>query len=330
MLENKSITYRSLDLIKNELGSDVLNEINQIDSLLEQVGSHFNEASSLVEMGAYSSMFAHEVNNLMTQVGGRAQLALMNMDKPELVLRALELACHACTQVTQLSEIFLSSNTQEGCATSSFHIADIHRRALGFIRDEDIARYGLNQTYPSQSDTNTQQSGICTTIQPFLLEQVLLNLYLNSIRAIEQQVASKLSQPVDSDESPRIELVVTKNTIDQSHTCSTWNTSFIELIVKDTGIGMEADRAANLFNQDGITESGASSRTYSPQSSIGQQQINSTPTRSFGHGHGLGLPICKKLITEAGGKIWVESTPDQGTSVFIHLPVHNSPDNSIG
>jgi len=41
-------------------------------------------------------------------------------------------------------------------------------------------------------------------------------------------------------------------------------------------------------------------------------------------GTGLGLYICKQIIEAHRGKIWAESTPGQGTTFFIELPVNSS------
>ena len=38
-------------------------------------------------------------------------------------------------------------------------------------------------------------------------------------------------------------------------------------------------------------------------------------------GTGLGLFICKRIIEAHRGKIWAESSPDQGTTFFIDLPI---------
>jgi signal transduction histidine kinase len=40
-------------------------------------------------------------------------------------------------------------------------------------------------------------------------------------------------------------------------------------------------------------------------------------------GSGLGLPICKEIIETHGGKLWIQSTPGKGTSVFFSIPVQN-------
>ena len=40
-------------------------------------------------------------------------------------------------------------------------------------------------------------------------------------------------------------------------------------------------------------------------------------------GTGLGLSVCRRLIEMHGGRIWLESTPNIGTTVFFHLPKRN-------
>jgi signal transduction histidine kinase len=42
-------------------------------------------------------------------------------------------------------------------------------------------------------------------------------------------------------------------------------------------------------------------------------------------GTGLGLYICKQIIQAHRGKIWAESTPGQGTTFLIELPMNNPP-----
>lgn len=70
--------------------------------------------------------------------------------------------------------------------------------------------------------------------------------------------------------------------------------------VKDSGVGIAQAKQAVIF------ESFA--------------QADSSTTREFG-GTGLGLAISKKLVELMGGKIWVESEVNSGTTFYFKLPL---------
>jgi signal transduction histidine kinase len=70
--------------------------------------------------------------------------------------------------------------------------------------------------------------------------------------------------------------------------------------VKDSGIGIPKDKLEIIFEQF--------------------RQVDGSATRVFG-GNGLGLSICKGFIGLLGGRIWVESVLNEGSTFYISVPI---------
>lgn len=71
---------------------------------------------------------------------------------------------------------------------------------------------------------------------------------------------------------------------------------FVEFYVKDSGIGIPAERVATIFQRFG--------------------KIN-----DFVQGTGLGLTLCKMLVEKMGGRIWLRSQEGKGSRFYFTLPL---------
>jgi signal transduction histidine kinase len=47
-------------------------------------------------------------------------------------------------------------------------------------------------------------------------------------------------------------------------------------------------------------------------------------------GTGLGLPICREIVTHYGGRVWTESAPGQGSTFHFTLPAGSAAGNESG
>ena len=136
------------------------------------------------------------------------------------------------------------------------------------LGDEPIGDKGLELAYSIDAHAPDAIYGDVTRVR-----QVLVNLLSNAVKFTEKG-----------------EIVVEVKSADD----------LLQFSVKDTGIGIPADRMDRLF------------RSFS--------QVDSSTTRKYG-GTGLGLVISKRLAEMMGGRMWVESEVGKGSTFFIEMPL---------
>ena len=77
------------------------------------------------------------------------------------------------------------------------------------------------------------------------------------------------------------------------------NSNYVTFFVRDNGVGIPEDQQKNIFK-----------KFY---------QVDTSSKRKK-EGSGLGLSICEGIVKALGGKMWVNSTVNQGTTFFFDLP----------
>nr|WP_229265210.1 response regulator [Duganella sp. 1224] len=120
---------------------------------------------------------------------------------------------------------------------------------------------------------------------PMRLQQVLLNLVSNAIKFTAHGEVVLSVRPAPGAARPGDHALL------------------VEFRVRDTGIGIPADKQVHIFD------------AFS--------QADSSTSRKFG-GAGLGLAICRQLADMMGGAISVTSTPGQGAEFLFACPLEST------
>jgi two-component system, sensor histidine kinase and response regulator len=166
---------------------------------------------------------------------------------------------------------------------SKIDAGKIELEALDFDLDAVLARSCSLVAGPAHAkglELRVDSGGLPTHVRgdPTRLSQVLVNLLGNAVKFTERgsvQLRGTLLERDDAGLTLRFE-------------------------VRDTGIGIDAERTARLFDAF--------------------EQSDSSTTRRFG-GTGLGLAVTRQLVELMGGTVGVESTPGVGSTFWVTVRV---------
>jgi two-component system sensor kinase FixL len=208
-----------------------------------------------------ASTLAHELNQPITAVvtfvrGVRNLLRDGNPDDQAMIEEALDDAAEEALRaggiVRRLREFVARGEVHKSVEDLPTLIDEASKLALIGARERGVqARFDLDR------------NGSPVLVDKIQTQQVLINLMRNAIEAM--------------DGSPVRELTITSSADNASH---------VRVTVADTGPGVPAEIAENLF-----------------------RAFNSTKSS----GMGLGLSICRTIVEANGGRIWMEPNPAGGS-----------------
>jgi two-component system NtrC family sensor kinase len=171
---------------------------------------------------------------------------------------------------------------------SVFRCRDIIRKLMGFVRKTDLSL--------GTCDMNS------------LLDDVLDGLIIREMRASNIEVVKHYSYELpnintDGNQLQQVILNIINNCIDAFDnrpgkiTITTYrDDKYINIAIADTGKGMTPEVLSKIF-------------------------MPFFTTKEVGKGTGLGLSVSYGIVKNLGGKIEVESAPDEGSTFTIKLPI---------
>ncbi|SCY65230.1 sensor histidine kinase [Alkaliphilus peptidifermentans] len=225
---------------------------------------------------------SHEMKTPINLIYSTIQLLELddNMSTPNNKLnKKLKILKQNCNRITRLVDNLIDiTKIDADYFQLELHNIDI----IAIIRNItlSVAEHVKNKSINIRFQSEVEQR--IMTIDPNAIERIILNLLSNAV---------KFTEPGD-------EICVFVND----------NGKNLQIVVKDTGIGIPKDKLDVIF--DRFT------------------QIDKSLTRNH-EGSGIGLSIVKSLIELHEGTIRVDSVLDKGTEFIVELPIKCRTDKSI-
>jgi signal transduction histidine kinase len=250
----------------------------------------FRQAQRLEAVGRLAGGVAHDFNNMLTAITGYAEMVKMSLGERDAMRDDLDEILKAAQRAAALTRQLLAFSRQQVLQPRLFQLNDVVSGLEGMLRpliSEDIElRISLDPDLA------------WTKADPGQFEQVIMNLCVNARDAMPNGGRLII-------ETANVELDMTKT---GEHSVI-GTEQYVMLAVSDTGIGMDAETKARIYEPFFTTK---------------------TPDK----GTGLGLPTVYGIVKQSGGDIWVYSEVGQGTTFKVFLPRatevagHTTPDRA--
>ncbi|MBD3886704.1 response regulator [Phormidium tenue FACHB-886] len=200
-----------------------------------------------------------------------------------------------------LSSGQLGSLTEQGQQVLSIGVKNAERliRLINDILDLERIRSGkitMNRRLCNLADLMTQ----ATEEMQAMADRSEIQLSTEPMSILLNADPDRIVQTLTNLLSNAIKFSPAQTTV-KMQTCSSNHTSSVCISVCDQGRGIPAHQIQTIFERF--------------------QQVDASDARQKG-GSGLGLAICRNIMEQHGGRIWVESTVNQGSTFYIELPLN--------
>jgi two-component system, cell cycle sensor histidine kinase and response regulator CckA len=278
-----------VEIISHELryaGKRVRLVVGQDISERRQLEGQLRQAQKMEAVGRLAGGVAHDFNNLLMVIKGHTELLLGALEPAQPMMRKIEQIDRSTDRATALTRQLLAFSRMQVLQPQVINlnaIIDEMGKLLPRLIGEDI-----ELLIRTDEDLGTVRADASQ------MEQVIMNLAVNARDAMPN--GGKL-------------VIETANAeLDHSYMASHPLMKvgpYIQLVVTDSGTGMDAETQAHIFEPF-------------------------FTTKEKGKGTGLGLATVYGIVKQSGGFIWVYSELGKGTSFKIYLPRLDQVEDQVG
>jgi PAS domain S-box-containing protein len=242
----------------------------------KQLEVQLQQSRRMEAVGRLAGGIAHDFNNLLTIIKGYTELALNRPGAQSELRSDIERIEDASERAATLVRQLLAFGRKQVLQPKNL---DLNSIVLGL---DKLLRRLMGEHIEMR--TIVGQDVGTVKADPGQIEQVLMNLVVNARDAMPN--GGRLTV-----ETANVDL---DSTYARDH-ATVRPGRYVMLAVTDTGVGMDAETVAHIFEPFYTTKGGAS-------------------------GTGLGLATVYGIVKQSGGYIWVYSEPGQGSSFKVYLP----------
>ena len=243
--------------------------IEQLESQLQELHRQLMQAQKLSSVGALASSITHEFNNILTTIINYAKMGMRHKDEA-IRDKAFDKISNAGLRASKITTGMLRYARNNSELQEESDLQELVEQCMILLqKDLQIHRISVVTAFdgrPWASVNSTQ------------IQQVIINLIVNARQAM--------------DSGGRLTVGLREHQ------------GFAEVSVKDTGVGIPAEKLPKIFEQ-----------FYSTKQADGGGQ----------GGTGLGLALCRDIMESHNGRIRVESKVGAGTTFTLRFPLAKVP-----